>query len=149
MRVVFLDTGPLGMVSNPKSSPENEECRQWLKRLVDGGTRVIVPEIADYEVRRELVRAGKSAGIARLDRLQESLDYVPITTAAMLVAANLWAEARRAGLPTAADPALDGDAILAAQALTYGLRNGEELIATANVGHLSRFVNAKDWREIA
>ena len=109
---------------------------------------MIVPEIADYDVRRELVRAGKSVGISRLDRLKESLDYVPITTSAMLLAADLWAEIRRAGLPTAPDLALDGDVILAAQVLTYGPSAGEELIATENVGHLGRFASAKNWQEI-
>jgi len=38
---------------------------------------------------------------------------------------------------------LDCDVILAAQALT---ENG--IVATENVGHLSLFVEAKDWRDI-
>lgn len=61
----------------------------------------------------------------------------------MLRAADLWAQARRNGLPTADPKALDCDVILAAQALAV---NG--MVATENVGHLSRFVNAKSWREI-
>jgi len=59
---IFLDTGPLGTVSNPKSSPDGDACKAWLERLVARGARVVVPEIADYEVRRELLRVGKSAG---------------------------------------------------------------------------------------
>jgi hypothetical protein len=51
--------------------------------LVAGGARVVVPEIADYEVRRELLRAGKSKGVAQLDALSQLLEYLPITTAAM------------------------------------------------------------------
>jgi len=66
--VIVLDTGPLGMVSNPKSSPTNDACQRWLEDQVARGIRVLVPEIADYEVRRELLRAGKTTGIARLDR---------------------------------------------------------------------------------
>ena len=56
--IVLLDAGPLGMITNPKSSPENEACKDWLAKLVSKGVEVIIPEIADYEVRRELLRAG-------------------------------------------------------------------------------------------
>ena len=37
----------------------HEECRDWLAALVFKGAEVVVPEIADYEVRRELLRAEK------------------------------------------------------------------------------------------
>jgi hypothetical protein len=36
--------------------------------LLVSGVRVVLPEIADYEVRRELLRAGKAAGVARVTR---------------------------------------------------------------------------------
>jgi hypothetical protein len=58
----------------------------------------MIPEIADYEVRRELLRARREVGIRRLDQLKEALTYLPITTAVMLRAAQLWAEA--AAIPT-------------------------------------------------
>ena len=60
--VVLLDTGPLGLVTNPKRSPQSVACAQWLQAFVAHGIRVIVPEIADYEVRRELPRAKKEPG---------------------------------------------------------------------------------------
>jgi hypothetical protein len=56
--IVLLDAGPLGMITNPKSSSENEACKNWLASLAYKGVEVIIPEIADYEVRRELLRAG-------------------------------------------------------------------------------------------
>jgi hypothetical protein len=62
--IVLPDAGPLGMVTNPKSSPENEACKNWLSRLSHQGVEIVIPEIADYEVRRELVRAGKTVGSA-------------------------------------------------------------------------------------
>ena len=85
------------------------------QRSGDGRHGVFVPEIADYEVRRELLRIGATTGLRRLDQVKATLDYAPITTAVMLRAAELWAAARRAGRPMAPPEALDGDCILAAQ----------------------------------
>lgn len=114
-----------------------------MEALVVSGFQVRVPEIADYEVRRELLRANKSQGIDRLDLMKNTIGYLPLTTSIMLQAAELWAQARRTGMPTADPKALDCDVILAAQALEV-----EGIVATDNVGHLSRFVEAKHWREI-
>jgi predicted nucleic acid-binding protein len=145
-RVVLLDAGPLGLATNPRRSPQSTACAQWLQSLGARGVRVLLPEIADYEVRRELLRANKAQGLARLDALAERLEYLPLTTAAMRRAALFWAQARQQGRPTAADQTLDGDMILAAQAVTLGVPN--VVIATTNVGHLSRFVAAELWQSI-
>lgn len=144
--VVLLDTGPLGLVTNPKRSPQSVACARWLQTLVGRGLRVIVPEIADYEVRRELLRAKKEKGLARLDALASRLEYLPLTTAAMRQAAVFWAQARQQGQPTADNKALDGDVILAAQARTLGV--ADVVIATTNVGHLSRFAPAALWPDL-
>ena len=138
-KIILLDASPLGMISNPSATPANLECYNWMESLLMSGYQIIVPEIADYEVRRELLRAGKTRGLARLDLLKNTLDYLPLTTAVMLKAAELWAQARNQGTPTADAKALDCDVILAAQALA---ENG--IVATENVGHLSLFVEAKD-----
>src|SRR6476469_7385502 len=148
-RVIILDSGPLGMVTNPKaSSAEIQECKVWLNSLMRRGEIIILPEIADYEVRRELIRAGKLAGIQRLDELKLQLTYRPLTTEVMLLAAQLWAQARMRGRPTAEANALDGDVILAAQAILEASEGNEVVIATTNVGHLSQFVDAPEWRLI-
>ncbi|MEH2286078.1 nuclease [Nostoc sp.] len=117
-QVILLDSGPLGLVTNPKLSAESLACTQWLQLLVSSGSRVRIPEIADYEVRRELLRANKVKGIARLDELSQLLEYLSITTAAMRQAALFWAQARQQGQPTAGDKTIDGDIILVAQAVT-------------------------------
>lgn len=145
-RVVLLDTGPLGLVTNPKHSPQSLACAQWLQSLVADGIRIILPEIADYEVRRELLRANRVRSLARLDALAALVEYLPITTAAMRQAAVLWAQARQQGQPTAGDKTIDGDMILIAQATTLG--TSDVVIATTNVGHLSRFVPAELWQHI-
>ena len=134
------------MATNPRHSAKNAACAQWLQSLVMAGLRVVVPEIADYEVRRELLRANKVKGIAKLDTLASLLEYLPITTAAMRQAALFWAQARQQGQPTAADKALDADMILAAQAVTLG--EPDVVIATTNVGHLSRVAPAELWQNV-
>lgn len=148
-RIVLLDSGPLGMVTTPKAKPSiYQECKLWFNSLEPKGYTVVLPEIADYEVRRELLRAGKVAGIRRLDQLKAAITYCPITTAVMLKAAELWAEARSRGRPTADPKALDGDVILAAQATLVAEEGNEVIVATTNVGHLSQFVDAREWRLI-
>jgi predicted nucleic acid-binding protein len=148
MRLVFLDTGIVGMVANPRSKPRNVQCCQWTRDLWAAGVPVFVPEICDYEVRRKLIHARSTSGIARLDRLKVGFDYAPITTDVMLFAADLWAQARRRGRPTAAPAEIDGDVILAAQALLSAGPGDTVTVATDNVGHLAQFVDAQPWEKI-
>jgi hypothetical protein len=146
--IVLLDAGPLGMITNPKSSPENDACKNWLASLAYNGIEIVIPEIADYEVRRELLRAGKQKGIGRLDALKGMLGYASITTPVMLKAAEFWAAARRMGRQSADDASLDADMILAAQAVALVRAGDETVIATTNVRHLALFAPARIWREI-
>ncbi|MDE0678703.1 MAG: nuclease [Gammaproteobacteria bacterium] len=146
-QTVVLDSGPLGLATNPGGSSETKACARWLSNIVRKGGTVVIPEIADYEVRRELIRAQKHSSIARLDTLIDQVAYMAITTAAMRVAAEYWAQARRSGQPATDDAALDGDVILAAQAAT--IRSAKVVVATTNVKHLSVFVEAKPWHDIS
>lgn len=100
-------------------------------------------------MRRELLRANKFRGIQRLDFLKDEVGYLPITTQVMLKAAEFWARTRRQGQPTADDKALDADVILAAQAATLSSEDVDVVIAMTNVGHLSRFVQARTCEEIS
>jgi predicted nucleic acid-binding protein len=120
-----------------------------LDALLAKGDDVTIPEIADYEVRRELLRADKLRGIERLDALALRLGIVPLTRAVMLKAAEFWAEARKRGRPTANALALDGDMILAAQAVLLAEDGAEVLIATTNIDHLARFAPTARWQDIA
>jgi predicted nucleic acid-binding protein len=140
-----LDTSPIGLITNPQLSDQGTACNQWLQAHLRAGSRIIIPEIADYEVRRELLRANKVKGLARLDNLARFLEYLPLTTVAMRQAAELWAQARQQGQPTAGDKT--GDMILVAQAMTLAVQN--VVIATTNVGHLSRFIAADVWQSIS
>jgi hypothetical protein len=66
----------------------------------------------------------------------------------MKLAAQLWADVRNKGLPTADPKELDGDVILAAQSVRLGLPATEFIVATTNVGHLARLVPADLWQNI-
>lgn len=150
--IVILDTSPLGRITNPNASPTNDTCKRWLKDLLLKGVKVTVPEISDYELHRELLRANKTAGLQRLNQLASLIGYAPITTPTMLKASELWANIRNLNLPTASDDALDGDVILAAQAIP--IQNKPEnigervIVATENLAHLSRLTDADEWQNI-
>lgn len=151
---IVLDTGPLGIATNPKEPPLTVELLQWAMRHIRQGDVFLVPAMADYEVRRELTRLGKTASLRELDRWNAipSDRYLPLTDSAVKRAAILWAQVRNQGLVTADPKELDCDALIAAQALKYQefhrLSDAEIVIATTNVGHLSRFVRAELWSDI-
>lgn len=112
------------------------------------GIRVLVPELADYEVRRELLRIDSKKAIAKLDGLKSVVGYAPLTTEVILQAATFWAQARNMGRPTAKEAALDGDMILAAQAFVLTTKGHHVVVATTNVKHLNLFADARLWRDI-
>ena len=146
--VVLLDSGPLGLITNPKGTPESLQCAFWVNSLLEKGFEVKVPEIIDYEIRRELLRGNKIKGIKRLDEFINYVGYIPLTTETMRKAAEFWAQVRKQGKPTADDKALDGDVILAAQAAILMSRGRKVVVATTNVGHLSRLIEAENWKDI-
>jgi predicted nucleic acid-binding protein len=149
-RVILLDAGPLGLLTNPKKTSETRAITQWVIDIMAAGHRLIVPAIADYEVRRELERAGQRRGLAQLDafNLARTDRYLPLSDSALRLAAQLWAQARNAGMPTADPKELDCDVLIAAQALTMRTSTLDLVIATTNVGHLARFVAADLWTNI-
>lgn len=139
-RPLLLDSGPLGQIAHPNRNPE---VAQWYRQALMHNVRLYVPEIADYETRRNFMLEDLSAALIRLDGLQNVLTYLPLDTRTIRTAARLWAEVRKEGRPTAHPMALDGDVILAAQALAVG-----GIVVTDNAGHLARFVETRTWREI-
>jgi hypothetical protein len=147
---VVLDAGPLGLLCHRSGVALADECKTWFRTHHSRGTSFYIAEITDYEVRRELLRLNKSLSVLRLDALLTTAadTYLPLTTPAMRKAAALWATARQRGQPTADPKELDADVVLAAQVLTTAFVQTDVFVATGNVGHLSMFLRAADWRTI-
>lgn len=146
-RVILLDTGPLGQVTHPRREPK---IQKWLQSLRENGTALRVPEIADYEIRREMLRLGKKKSLERLDALSQ-VCLIPLTPETMRKAAELWAWVRNQGQPTASNDSLDGDVILAAQAILQKKVFDEVIVVTTNLKHISRFesegICVLDWQD--
>ena len=148
-RYLLLDSGPLGLVTQPRQSPEVVAMNRWLIDRLSNGDDVRVPAIVYYEVRRELLRARKVSGLARLDAFVQ-IDpsrYLAVTDEALRFAAELWARSRQQGRPTSPETDLDIDVILAAQALVFGA-GAEVIVVTANLRHLRQFVDARLWNDV-
>lgn len=144
-RFVLLDTGPLGQVARRRP---DATTMLWARRLTGTGARLVVPEIGDYELRRELLRAGLTGSVQALDELATAFDYLPIDTSTLRLAARLWAQVRQQGYPTTGLKELDGDVILAAQAQLLVDAGHDVVVSTANVRHLDRLVPERRWDEI-
>ena len=146
-RAVLLDTHPLSQVTHPKINPK---IQQWLKSLQKIETVIRMPEIADYELRRELLRQGKQKSIDRLNKLSQ-ICLIPLTPETMRKAAELWAWIRNQGKPTASNDSLDGDVILAAQAILQLKSFDQVIVVTTNLKHISRFesegICVADWQQ--
>jgi hypothetical protein len=147
---VLLDSGPLGHACQRRGMALADQCRRWIDGLTARGVEVVVPEVADHEVRRELARTNASWSLRRLDDLVATggLSFLPATTAAWRQAALLWADARQRGVPTASADALDVDVLPAACAAMIGQPGDQVIVATANVGHLARYCDARLWTTI-
>ena len=154
-RLILLDSGPLGLIVRAPgpSRPHVGRCLGWVQTIRASGAIVIIPEIAHYEVRRELHRI---RAVGSLRRLEYALNrgsgfrHLTLSTDAIIKAAELWAFVRQSGLPTASPDALDADAILAGQAALAGQPGDTVTIATTNLAHLNRFpgIDAQTWDKI-
>jgi len=147
-RAVLLDTHPLSQVVHPRIKPE---VINWLQSLQKTETALRVPEIADYELRRELLRSGKQKSIERLNQINQPPRFIPLTSLTMRKASELWAWVRNQGQPTASNDSLDGDVILVAQAIFQLDIFEQVVIVTTNLKHLSRFqgegIAVQDWQQ--
>jgi len=118
---ILLDTGPLGILCNPHAGADTVACHRWTKEMARLGATIYIPEICDYELRRELLRTGLSRSVHRLNELRTEYKYECITTELMLRAAQ-------------ANILIDAGINV--------------VIATENATHLSRFAPAARGQDI-
>jgi len=117
-------------------------CLAWLKAISATSAAVFIPEIAHYEVRRELIRIRAVGSLRRLEHYLDpnsGMKHLTLTTDAMIKAAEFWAFLRQTGIPTASPDALDADAILAGQAVLAGQPGDTVTIATTNIPIFTTF----------
>jgi len=131
---LVLDSGVLGQVVH-----KNRLIRDSIFNYLAGRPEmtVVLPEIADFEVRRSLLRIGSLISLSLLDQFASEVKYLPIETSHMRRAAEVWAQCRREGKPFCDSKSLDGDCILIAQSLSLP---GEVTVLTTNPSDIGRFV---------
>ena len=152
-RLILLDSGPLGLIVRVHQAASRSLCQVAEGHFGNRTRPVIIPEIAHYEVRRELFRIRAVGSLRRLEYYLDpsgGLRHLTLTTDAIIKAAEFWAFLRQSGIPTASLDALDADAILAGQAVPAGQPGDIVTIATTNLAHLNRFpgIDAQIWDQI-
>lgn len=148
--IVLLDSGIVHTLVSTSKVKEVTDCQDWFYYLLSRSALVVTSVICNYEVKRELIRRKKVQEINNLNQLKALIDFLSVDEPTLELAAELWAEARNKGLPTADDLSLDADVIICAQykLLVEEYPGRYVVIATTNVKHLSRFTEAKEWRDI-
>ncbi len=150
---LVLDSTPLGLLVQKLGDAEGDACKAWLVHLEALGCRFFVPEIADFALRRVLLRAGETAALARLDAFlaAEPDRFLPLATPALRLAASLWAKAPPRDKRRSPSVTLTEDMMLAAQArlLATSARGlSPILIATDRPDRFRSLAPAHLWREI-
>jgi len=160
---IVLDTGPLGDLVNPYDNPQTRAIQAWMRGHLQKGVRFVLPEIADYEVRRSEILnvlnspfgpSESAAALYLLDQLKAVIVYEPLTTPIIQLAAKLWAEKRQG--TTKGDPEwhpkLDADIIITAQAIEKSKGHEPVVIATGNLKDFlfspTPTVTAEEWHKI-
>jgi predicted nucleic acid-binding protein len=127
----------LGQICHPR---KHQDVRAWFGRAAREH-EFLISEVADYELRRELLRIDSQKSLARLDELARELRYLPTTTATWHAAVQLWAEQRSAGRVTS--DGLDGDLLIAIQAI-----EALAVVVTTNAKHFKNIVDALSWTDV-
>jgi hypothetical protein len=153
--IVFLDSGVIGILSNPNKNNQVIACENWLYSLLAKSVYVVSSDICDYEVRRNLVLETmrferRSHSLTALDELHEFVEFISVSPQVLGKAADIWARSRLQGQPMSNLTGIDVDAIVCAhwQLLRDEFPSRYVVVATTNVRHLSLFTEAFEWQDI-
>lgn len=137
---LMLDTNVLARICHPSL---HQDVKEWLRRLLERGAaapEILVSVLADYELRRVLMKQQGVESLAHLDALEQSLRFVPLTVEASRRAAGMRRESGVAGSPSLSD----GDLLMAAQAEI----EGAILVTNDKAIHQIPGLTVRDWSEI-
>jgi predicted nucleic acid-binding protein len=146
---LLLDSTVLGKVVHPDPLTHRLVVDVVAALIFDPDYRVVVPEIIDYEIRRNLLltaqrqKAWATDALSLLDEMV-SFGYEKLKTETFRLAAQIWADSRLRHQPRAPEAALDIDVILAAQA-----RGANGLVVTENLRHFRDIAELFDLQEYA
>ena len=152
--IVFIDSGVLGLLTNPKKEGVPALCEDWLYSLLAKGIYVVSSDICDYEVRRSLllesVKKNSFESLNNLDELRNVIDFLTLETTVIFNASQIWMETRQQGRNTGDDYGIDVDIIILAhwRLLKQQYPSRYIVIATTNVKHFEEFSEALNWQDI-
>ena len=63
MRHILLDSHPLGLACAPNRTTDAVAFTDWTTDCLAAGHKLYIPEVIDYELRRELLRANKTNSV--------------------------------------------------------------------------------------
>ncbi|MFO0812752.1 MAG: nucleic acid-binding protein [Gemmatales bacterium] len=140
----LLDAGPLGLLAHSRSTARLP-IQSWVYQQLQDGNTVLISEVADYEVRRELIRLIQkqqlpASRLTRLDALQSFCPLTLLTHSNWQQAAELWASMRNQGIPTSELASLDADVLVISQTLEL-----DATVVTVNPKHFEVHCKTLAW----
>jgi predicted nucleic acid-binding protein len=134
---LLLDTNVLARLCHPTAY---RDVQRWFRELLERGDsapEILIPVLADYEIRRAFLTRGASASLEQLDRIEAVARTLPVTPQATRMAAELRS---KLGCPPGADLS-DADLVIVAQAQ---LEQAVLVTSDRAIKELANVV-AKDW----
>lgn len=154
-RVGLIDSGPLGDIIKPHPSAD---VVRWVHFVKENKIALRVPEIIDYELRRELILQGLKGNsdsyksIGNLNKYRRTKRFIPLEPSVTLTdACDIWANLRNNNQGTADIKNIDVDVILVTQALSMKKDFEEIIVITGNLSDIRRFchlgIRVWDWKQ--
>ena len=152
--IILIDTGIVGLLTQPNSTEESSLVLNWMYGLLAKSVIVLSSDVCDYEIRRglELARLEDKCidGIEKLDQLREVIEFLPITNRCLNHASVYWADAISKSQLNAPRRDINFDLILCGtwKKLTEDYPGQEVIIATKNLRDFLRFADVDLWQNI-
>jgi hypothetical protein len=145
--LIILDSAPLGFICNPKNKDSYRKLSNFAKSL---NFSIGVPEIIDYELRRNFELENLQKSISLLSQFHQRDQLILLESEDLIRAAELWAWCRKQGSTTTENKGIDIDVILVSQALSQKNNFDKVVILTIDIGDLSVFcdlgLHLWDWK---